>query len=42
MILYDDITIVQYNVNKSRDKVQRHFLQELDPLRHHVIAVQEL
>uniref|UniRef100_A0A9Q8L8Q9 Endonuclease/exonuclease/phosphatase domain-containing protein n=1 Tax=Passalora fulva TaxID=5499 RepID=A0A9Q8L8Q9_PASFU len=41
MILYDDITIVQYNVNKSRDKVQRHFLQELDPLRHHVIAVQE-
>lgn len=35
-------TVIQYNVNRSRDKVQNHFLQQLHPEKHHVVAVQEL
>ncbi|KAI0995875.1 hypothetical protein K3495_g12307 [Podosphaera aphanis] len=35
------LNIIQYNVNKSKDRVQNHFLQALDPLEHHVIAIQE-
>jgi exonuclease III len=38
---YTKWTITQYNVNKSKDKVQHHFLQELDPKIHQVVAVQE-
>lgn len=34
-------TIIQYNVNKSKDKVQHHFLNTLDPSKHHIIAMQE-
>lgn len=33
--------IIQYNVNKSKDKVQHHFLQELNPEIHQVITIQE-
>uniref|UniRef100_A0A9Q8LFZ7 Endonuclease/exonuclease/phosphatase domain-containing protein n=1 Tax=Passalora fulva TaxID=5499 RepID=A0A9Q8LFZ7_PASFU len=36
------LTIIQYNVNKSKDKVQRSFLQALDPEVHHIVAIQEL
>ena len=35
------LTIIQYNVNKSKNKVQQHFLKELNPLKHHVVALQE-
>lgn len=41
MIGTTTLTIIQYNVNKSKDKVQRSFLQSLDPRVHHIIAVQE-
>ncbi|KAI0998540.1 hypothetical protein K3495_g9657 [Podosphaera aphanis] len=33
--------ITQYSVNKIKDRVQQHFLQMLDPLKHHVVALQE-
>lgn len=36
-----NLTIIQYNVNKSKDKVQHHFLQALNPKTHSIIAVQE-
>uniref|UniRef100_A0A9Q8P3T0 Endonuclease/exonuclease/phosphatase domain-containing protein n=1 Tax=Passalora fulva TaxID=5499 RepID=A0A9Q8P3T0_PASFU len=36
------LSIIQYNVNRSKDKVQRSFLQALDPEEHHIIAIQEL
>ncbi|KAI1005378.1 hypothetical protein K3495_g2839 [Podosphaera aphanis] len=35
------LSIIQYNVNKSKDKVQQHFLQLLNPLKHHIVALQE-
>lgn len=35
------LNIIQYNVNKSKNRVQHHFLQALDPLKHHVVALQE-
>lgn len=35
------LNITQYNVNRSKDRVQQHFLQLLDPLKHHVVALQE-
>jgi exonuclease III len=41
MLATPNLTIVQYNVNKSKDKVQRSFLQSLDPKTHHIIAIQE-
>lgn len=41
MISTPELTIIQYNVNKSKDRVQRSFLQSLDPHRHHIVAVQE-
>ena len=31
MIDTTSVRIIQYNVNKSKDKVQRSFLQALDP-----------
>ncbi|KAI0996003.1 hypothetical protein K3495_g12178 [Podosphaera aphanis] len=34
-------TIIQYNVNKSKNKVQHYFLNSLDPSKHHVVAIQE-
>uniref|UniRef100_A0A9Q8PMJ0 Endonuclease/exonuclease/phosphatase domain-containing protein n=2 Tax=Passalora fulva TaxID=5499 RepID=A0A9Q8PMJ0_PASFU len=41
MIETPNLTTIQYNVNKSQHKVQRSFLQALDPKKHLVIAVQE-
>ena len=35
------LNITQYNVNRSKDRVQQHFLQMLDPLKHHIVALQE-
>ncbi|KAI0998157.1 hypothetical protein K3495_g10034 [Podosphaera aphanis] len=35
------LNLTQYNFNKSKDRVQQHFLQMLDPLIHHVVALQE-
>ncbi|KAI1003132.1 hypothetical protein K3495_g5078 [Podosphaera aphanis] len=35
------LNIIQYNVNRSKNKVQHHFLQNLDPSRHQVVALQE-
>jgi exonuclease III len=35
------LTILQYNVNKSKDRVMLPFLQALNPKDHHIIAVQE-
>ncbi|KAI0995171.1 hypothetical protein K3495_g13010, partial [Podosphaera aphanis] len=32
---------VEYNVNKSKDRVQQYFLHELDPRKHHLVAIQE-
>ena len=37
----EHLTILQYNVNHSSDKVQTPFLQQLDPGDHHIIAIQE-
>ena len=36
------LSIIQYNINRSKNKVQNHFLQALNPLKHHVVASQEL
>lgn len=41
MIEHTNITIIQYNTNRSKDKVQRDFLQNLNPKIHHIIAIQE-
>lgn len=35
------LTIIQYNVNRSKNRVQNHFLQTLNPLKHHIVALQE-
>lgn len=34
-------TIIQYNVNRSKDRVQHDFLHKLDPQTHHIVAIQE-
>lgn len=36
------LDIVQYNVNRSKNKVQYHFLQALTLLKHHMVALQKL
>lgn len=33
--------IIQYNINKSNNKLQHGFLPKLDPIKHHVIVLQE-
>lgn len=35
------LNIVQYNVNKSRNRVMSAFLQAVDPKSHHILAFQE-
>jgi exonuclease III len=35
------LNIIQYNVNKSRNRVMTSMFKSLDPERHHVLAVQE-
>jgi exonuclease III len=35
------LTIIQYNVNHSKDKTQIHFLKEADLEIHHILAIQE-
>jgi hypothetical protein len=37
----DNLTILQYNVNHSSNKIQTPFLQQLDPKEHDIIAIQE-
>lgn len=34
-------SIIQFKLNKSKDKVQHLFQNALDPLKHHTIAMQE-
>jgi len=36
-----EITIIQYNTNHSKDKVQTPSLQQMRPEEHHIIAIQE-
>ena len=36
-----NLNIVQYNVNKSRNRVMSAFFQAVDPKVHHVLAIQE-
>ncbi len=35
------LNIVQYNVNKSRNRVMSAFFQAVDPKKHHILAIQE-
>jgi hypothetical protein len=34
------LNIIQYNMNKSRNRVMTSMFKSLDPERHHVLAVQ--
>ena len=35
------LSIIQYNVNRNKKEVQHDFLQALNPLKHHIVALQE-
>jgi exonuclease III len=37
----NNLTILQYNVNHSSNKIQTPFLQQLNPKEHNIIAIQE-
>jgi exonuclease III len=37
----NNLTILQYNVNHSSNKIQTPFLQQLNPKEHDIIAIQE-
>jgi hypothetical protein len=37
----NNLTILQYNVNHSNNKIQTPFLQQLNPKEHDIIAIQE-
>jgi hypothetical protein len=37
----ETLNIIQYNVNKSRNRVMMPMFKSLDPERHHILAMQE-
>ena len=39
--IHTTLTILQYNTNKSRDRTQIPFLDNLNPRQHHIVAIQE-
>lgn len=37
----ETLNIIQYNVNKSRNRVMTSMFKSLSPEKHHILAVQE-